>query len=255
MPRIDTPLAQAILNAISAHSFTVPRSAPHVEEQNLPSRLVKAVHGIRPVQPDPAFQAEMAQSLRETYSRGALLEHYGRFAAGFGEFDALMRRILFRALVRQCGDGLRIETNVGFKHPETFEIASGVFIGSQAYLQGRFDGIFRIGNRVWIGPQAYFDARALVIGDDVGWGPGAKVLGSAHTGLPADVPIIQTDLEIKPVTIGAGADIGVNAVILPGVTIGAGSVVGAGAVVTQDVEPYSMVAGVPARFLRSRREP
>ena len=37
-----------------------------------------------------------------------------------------------------------------------------------------------------------------------------------------DVPIIQTDLEIKPVRIGAWADIGVNAVILPGVTIGQG---------------------------------
>ena len=51
--------------------------------------------------------------------------------------------------------------------------------------------------------------------------------------MPVDVPIIQTDLEIKPVRIGAWADIGTNAVILPGVTIGKGAIVGAGAVVTQ----------------------
>jgi acetyltransferase-like isoleucine patch superfamily enzyme len=63
---------------------------------------------------------------------------------------------------------------------------------------------------------------------------------------------MQTDLEIKPVRIGAWADIGVNAVILPGVTIGRAAIVGAGAVVTEDVKPFSIVAGVPARFLRDR---
>ena len=46
---------------------------------------------------------------------------------------------------------------------ETFEIGDGVFIGAQAYIQGRFpgDGTTKIGNHVWIGPQAYFDARSF----------------------------------------------------------------------------------------------
>ena len=78
------------------------------------------------------------------------------------------------------------------------------------------------------------------------------MLGSAHTAVPVNVPIIQTDLEIKPVRIEAWADIGTNAVILPGVTVGRGSIVGAGAVVTQDVPPFSVVAGVPARVIRER---
>jgi len=60
---------------------------------------------------------------------------------------------------------------------------------------------------------------------------------------------------IKPVRVGKWADIGVNAVLLPGVTIGEGAVVGAGAVVTQDVHDYAIVAGVPAKLLRYRKDP
>jgi acetyltransferase-like isoleucine patch superfamily enzyme len=81
------------------------------------------------------------------------------------------------------------------------------------------------------------------------------VLGSEHTGDPLDVPIIKTDLVIKPVRVEDGADIGVNAVLLPGVTVGAGAIVGAGAVVTHDVAPNTIVAGVPAKLLRSRSDP
>jgi acetyltransferase-like isoleucine patch superfamily enzyme len=143
---------------------------------------------------------------------------------------------------------------VVFKHVETMEFGEHVFIGAQAMIQGRFDGTCKIGSHVWIGPQAYFDARGLILEDYVGWGPGAKVLGSSHTGVPVEEPIIRTDLVIKPVRVGYGADIGMNASLLPGVEIGAHAIVGAGAVVTQDVPEYAIVAGVPARVIRDRRD-
>jgi galactoside O-acetyltransferase len=200
------------------------------------------------------FEAGLAEYLRGNYGREGLVELYSRFAQGEGTLDRLMRRCIWRSLARGCGQGLTVGAGVVFRHAETFEIGDGVFIGAQSNIQGRFDGTCVIGNFVWIGPQAYFDARHLVLEDYVGWGPGAKVLGSAHTGIPVDVPIIQTDLEIKPVRVGAWADIGTNAVLLPGVTVGKGAIVGAGAVVTRDVPPFSIVAGVPARFLRWRDE-
>lgn len=216
------------------------------------SRIVKAVHGLQELQPDPEFEVGMAEHLRNQYSNKELIELYGRFALGEGDFDVLIRRVIWRSLARRFGQGVHISGGVGFKHLETFEIGNKVFIGSQSYIQGRFDGKCIIGNHVWIGPQSYFDARDLIIEDCVGWGPGAKVLGSTHTGLPIDVPIIKTDLEIKAVKIEAGADIGMNAIILPGVTVGKVSIVGAGAVVTKDVPPFAVVVGVPARFLRWR---
>lgn len=54
------------------------------------------------------------------------------------------------------------------------------------------------------------------------------------------------------VTIGNDVWIGCNSVILPGVNIGDGAVIGASAVITRDVEPFAIMAGVPARKLRDR---
>ena len=197
---------------------------------------------------------ELAESLKTSYGTAGLVELYGRFSAGNGFLDALMRRTILRSVARRCGAGLQVGSGAGFKHPETFEIGKGVFIGAQVYIQGRFDGTCVIGDNVWIGPQAYFDARDLVLEDFVGWGPGAKVLGSTHSGVPVNIPIVSTDLQIRPVRIEAWADIGTNATILPGVTVGKGAIVGAGAVVTSDVEPFAVVAGVPAKFMHWRTD-
>ena len=210
------------------------------------------MHGKRSVEKDPSFECDLSRHLRTVYSHRELLDQYFRFAHSDGDLDGLMRRAIWRAVARRFGNRVRIESGVGFKHLETFEIGDEVFVGAQTYIQGRFDGVTRIGNHVWIGPQSYLDARNLILEDYVGWGPGAKVLGSSHTGLPIDVPTIETDLEIRPVRVKAWADIGTGAILLPGVTIGKGSIVGAGSVVTHDVPPFSIVAGVPARFLRWR---
>jgi acetyltransferase-like isoleucine patch superfamily enzyme len=214
---------------------------------------VTATFGLREQQLDPSWEAEFAGFLRSSHTRDELLDLFARFRGGESTFENRLRRILMRALCKSVGNDLQLGPNVVLKHAESMEFGDCVFVGAQTMIQGRFDGTCRIGNHVWIGPQAYFDARNLVLEDYVGWGPGAKVLGSVHTALPVDAPIIATDLVIKPVTVGYGADIGMNASVLPGVHIGAHSVVGAGAVVTHDVPEYAVVAGVPARVIRDRR--
>jgi acetyltransferase-like isoleucine patch superfamily enzyme len=215
-------------------------------------RTVAAVFGQAEVRPDPAWEWEYAAHLKHTHSPAELLALFSQYRHAEGAFESQLRRILFRAMCRRCGHGLQVGPGVVVKHPETMEFGDQVFIGAQTMIQGRFDGICNIGNHVWIGPHAYFDARHLMIEDYVGWGPGAKVLGSAHTGDPIELPIIATSLVIKPVVIGYGADIGTNATILPGVRIGAQSIIGAGAVVTGNIPEYAIAAGVPARVTRMR---
>jgi acetyltransferase-like isoleucine patch superfamily enzyme len=216
------------------------------------NRTVPAVHARRPVDPDPVHEVELAEHLRRSHEPPALAELYGRFVNGEAEFDSMMRRVALKAMARACGRGLRVSRGVVVRHPETMTFGDGVFIGEYAIMQGRVNGTCLIGDHAWIGPQVFFDARDIIVGEYVGWGPGAKVLGSEHTGLPADQPVIATDLVIKRVVVEAWADIGVNATILPGVTVGRGAIVGAGAVVTADVPAYAVVAGVPARVLRMR---
>lgn len=73
-----------------------------------------------------------------------------------------------------------------------------------------------------------------------------QYLAIASTGHPTGI-----DLGEMPVIIENDAWISANAMILKGVTIGRCAVVGAGAVVTRDVAPYDVVAGNPARVVRS----
>ncbi len=217
------------------------------------ARQVPATFAKRPIAADRAYEREHAAHLGETHSVDERIAIFDRFRHGHTRFDATMRRIVLRSLVKSMGDDVTVGPGFGFLHPHTFEIGDGVFFGAGAFVQGRHDGTCRIGTRCWIGPGAYLDARDLVLDEFVGWGPGAKVLGSEHTGEPRELNVIETDLNIAPVRIGRGADIGTNAVILPGVTVGANAIVGAGAVVTHDIEPFVIVAGVPAKPLRDRR--
>lgn len=218
------------------------------------SKSIAAVHGLRGVVDDPQFEDGLVKWLRESYGATGLADVYSRFSLGDGPLDSMMRRIMWKIGASRCGAGLQVGSQASFKHLETFDIGSNVYIGTGASIHGRVGGNCKIGDQVWIGPHAFLDARDLELGNHVGWGPGAKVLGSEHTGIPFSMPIIATDLEIKPVRVGAGADIGTNATILPGVTIGEGAIIGAGAVVTTDIPAFAIAAGVPARVLRFRKD-
>lgn len=66
------------------------------------------------------------------------------------------------------------------------------------------------------------------------------------------IPYVKEHLIVaKETVIGVDSWIGAAAIILPGVTVGEGAIVGAGAIVTKDVAPYTVVAGAPARVIRT----
>jgi len=101
-----------------------------------------------------------------------------------------------------------------------------------------------IGENTWIGPFTFIDAN-VKIGKNCSIAIGAQVL-SHDTSLYHATMGKEPKIEKKTI-IEDYCAIGANAVILPGVTIGHNSIVGAGSVVTKSVEPYTIVAGNPAK--------
>lgn len=103
------------------------------------------------------------------------------------------------------------------------------------------------GKHVFVNSGCRFqDQGGIVIGDGVLIGHNVVIATINH-----DVnPTMERKNHYAPVTIGNHAWIGSNATILPGVTVGSWAVVAAGAVVTKDVEPYTVVGGVPARIIK-----
>ena len=95
---------------------------------------------------------------------------------------------------------------------------------------------------------------AIHIGDDVIIGPNAVLRTSDHEAEAVDRPMRDQGHVAGVITIESDVWIGANTTIVGGVRVGQGSVVAAGAVVVRDVEPYTIVGGVPARFIKKRGE-
>ena len=87
----------------------------------------------------------------------------------------------------------------------------------------------------------------ISIGDQATVSQGVKLCAAGH-----DITSKIMELTHKPIMIGANAWVAGWSIILPGVTIGEGAVVGAGSVVAKDVEPWTVVVGNPAKFIKKR---
>jgi len=110
-------------------------------------------------------------------------------------------------------------------------------------------GIFtRIGKNVFINHDCSFlDIGGITIEDEVLIGPKVSIITEDHPLNPAE----RKALTVKPVVIKRNAWIGAGAIILSGITVGENAVVAAGAVVNKDVSANTVVAGVPAKVIRT----
>nr|WP_298326169.1 DapH/DapD/GlmU-related protein [Haloactinopolyspora sp.] len=107
----------------------------------------------------------------------------------------------------------------------------------------------KFGRNVFVNQGCTFmDKGGITIGDGVMIGPKVSLITGGH---PLPLAERREHLSFAPITIEDDVWIGTAAVITQGVTIGAGAVVAAGAVVTHDVPAGTMVAGVPARVIKT----
>ena len=133
-----------------------------------------------------------------------------------------------------------------------------IFLGQETRIESgailwAFGGFIRAGRNVFLGPQTIIYGHGGVeIGDQTLISMRVTILSSNHS-VPDRGKEIRHQADILlPTRIGRDVWIGAHAVILGGVTIGDGCVIGAGSVVTNDMPPYSVAIGVPARVVRTR---
>lgn len=110
----------------------------------------------------------------------------------------------------------------------------------------------QIGAGTFVGSGCEFNAiQSISVGENCLIASGSRFIDHNH-GMETTTPMkLQPELS-SPIEIGRDVWIGVNSIVLKGVTIGDGAIVAAGSVVTRSVAPFTIVAGVPAKLVRSR---
>src|SRR5664280_455107 len=112
-----------------------------------------------------------------------------------------------------------------------------------------------IGHRFSVNSGTIIDGRGgIKIGDGVMIGPHTAIYSSGHDFSRPELPMTSLDHIMAPVVIHDDVWIGAHVCIPSGITIGRGTVIAAGAVVVKDVEDYTIVAGVPAKVIGTRRQ-
>ncbi|MDA0638177.1 acyltransferase [Nonomuraea sp. MCN248] len=162
---------------------------------------------------------------------------------------------------RRLGEGAKIAFPPGAIFGEEWiEIGDHTLIGERVSLScGMWpgadlgpDSILRIGASCSIGRGTHIVAhQSIDVGDDVFTGPYVYITDQNHVYDDPDVPIGRQWPRNSPVSIGSGSWLGAGAIVLPGTRLGRQCVVAGGAVVRGEFPDHSVVAGVPAKLVRS----
>lgn len=196
-----------------------------------------------------------------------------------GALGFVFRKIFYRMLLADTGQGTIIGPNVTLRCPGQISLGNQNFIDSDVVLDAKgSQSQIHLGDLVLVGKSTILSCTSstITIGDDVSIGPNCNIraalgpikLGSyitigSHTviisGNPSyenlNIPMKKQVGSVDGITIGDDVWIGVGVRIIDGVTIGNGTVIGAGAVVIDDVPDYSITAGVPAKVIGNRKSP
>ena len=172
-----------------------------------------------------------------------------------GKIGNFARVLYFKTRLRESFKNIRFETGIRIEFPKHVLLKSNSYFGINCKIYAsEFSSVY-IGFNASFNSNVMVNARgngSIFIGNDVLIGPNVVLRSSNHNFFSTKMPIIAQGMTEGEIIIGNDVWIGSNAVILPNCNIGDGVIIGAGAVVTSDIESYTIVGGVPARFIKKR---
>lgn len=139
----------------------------------------------------------------------------------------ILRQLVFKLCGVKIGKGSTVHMGVRFFQPNGIVIGEDTIIGYRTFLDGR---------------------KKLKIGNHVDIASEVMIYNSEHNLESEGFEAVSEDVEVDDYVF-----IGPRAIIMPGVKIGKGAVVAGGAVVTKNVEPFTIVGGVPAKVIGERK--
>lgn len=169
-----------------------------------------------------------------------LLSSYERISSFFWKYN-----------LRECGDNVLIQKGTSIRYPNNVCISNGVSIGRNGQISSEFlDSKLYISSNTHIDKKCLLDfSGGLVIGKSVTISEGVMIETHSHGLFPRSKPTKCAIVIEDNVWIGA------RATILPGVKkIGKNAVIGAGSIVTKEVLENQVVAGNPARLLKTKNQ-
>ncbi len=160
-----------------------------------------------------------------------------------------------RNFVAESGCEIQGLSRSGVRFGDNVTVGSFAMIRPSGYYGREIGEGLEVGNNSNIGPYCYLGAYGgITIGADVMMGPRVSLFAENHDFERTDMAMRRQGVTRKRITIEDDCWLASGAIILAGVTIGRGSIVAAGSVVTRNIPSFSIVAGNPARVLRSRKK-
>jgi len=156
---------------------------------------------------------------------------------------------------KKKGHNVQIYKPTVLINPDKFELGNNIIISEFCHIYGG-TGV-KIGNHVHVSTGVSVGGGGqLTIGDFCNISAGAHIINGTdsieNALVGATIPSDYRDVSRSFVTLERLSWVATNATILPGITVGEGAVVAAGSVVTEDVQPWTIIAGNPARYIKDR---
>ena len=172
-----------------------------------------------------------------------------------GSIGVKLRASYFKLKIQTIGERIIFGTGIEITGAENIIIGNCISVARNSSIHAH-GGKVLIGDNLGMNSNSCIgaaDGGEIIIGNDVMIAQNVVLRASDHAFSDTSKPICYQGHTGGRIVVGDGCWIAANSVITRNVTIGEHSIVGAGSVVTKDVEPYSIVGGVPAKLIKKRR--